>query len=111
MSADHQRKSPALKVQLQAGQGEQLERAAHPFDSTLDDRPQHRVSVASHQAAQHALKAACICLHLCAGRHPQQIAAEVAARAITALRSKTSNHGNAAMSEITTTTVQRIQAP
>ena len=38
----------------------------------------------------HAERVACFAVALCAGKTPQQIAAEVAARAITALRENTS---------------------
>ncbi len=41
----------------------------------------------------HAERVACFAVALCAGKTPQQIAAEVAARAITALRAKTSTKG------------------
>ena len=48
------------------------------------------LTVAGHHAAQHALRAACVCVSLCANRHPHEVVAEIAARAIAALRSKPS---------------------
>ena len=44
-----------------------------------------------HLIARSAINTAVFMVGLCAGKSPQQIAAEVAARAIQSLRSKTSN--------------------
>jgi len=60
-------------------------------DFATDSRPnQARVSVAAHHGAQHALQAACLCVSLTAGKTPEQVAAEIAGRAVAALRGKES---------------------
>jgi hypothetical protein len=46
------------------------------------------LTIADHEAAQKALRAACIAVSLTAGKTRQEVAAAVAARAIAALRSK-----------------------
>jgi hypothetical protein len=46
------------------------------------------LSIASHQAARHALFAACVAVGLCAGRRPEEVAAEIARRALAALLAK-----------------------
>lgn len=46
------------------------------------------LSVADHQAARYALRAACIAVGLFAGPRPEELAAEVARRAVASLLSK-----------------------
>jgi hypothetical protein len=46
------------------------------------------LSVAGHQAARHALFAACVAVGLCAGRRPEEVAAEIARRAVAGLLAK-----------------------
>ena len=49
-----------------------------------------KLTVEGHSHLATGINAAVLMVSLCAGKTPQQIAAEVAARAITALRAKTS---------------------
>lgn len=67
-----------------ARDGQEVE--SHRQNAT-DSRPdQAGVSVADHHAARQALNAACVAVTLCAGRQPEEVAAEIAGRAVTALK-------------------------
>jgi hypothetical protein len=46
------------------------------------------LKAAAHYVANHALIAASVCLHLCAGRSPEAVAADIAGRAVKALKGK-----------------------
>lgn len=46
------------------------------------------LNAAAQYVANHAMIAASVCLHLCAGRSPEQVAADIAGRAVKALKGK-----------------------
>ena len=52
-----------------------------------------KLTVEGHSHLATGINAAVLMVSLCAGNTPQQVAAEVAVRAITALRAKTSTKG------------------
>jgi hypothetical protein len=53
--------------------------------------PRTTISPERHLIARSAIGTAVFMVSLCAGKRPEEVAAEVAARAIAALRSKASN--------------------
>ena len=61
---------------------------SHRHLATIDRPTQRRVSVAGHQVARRAIRAACIAVGLFPGPRPEELAAEVARRAVASLRSK-----------------------
>ena len=87
------RRSP-IPLAGETGLGEHLEETVRRIDTTTNAGRQHRVSVSDHSRLHSALvqaeRAACYALAAIRGRTAEEVAAEVASRAITALRSKTS---------------------
>lgn len=61
---------------------------SHRHFATTDRRTQRRVSVACHQVARRSIRAACLAVNFAAGKTAEQIAAEIAARAVALLRQK-----------------------
>ena len=61
---------------------------SHRHFATTDRRTQRRVSVAGHQVARRAIRAAYLAVSFAAGKTARQIAAEIAARAVASLRHK-----------------------
>ena len=88
------RRSP-IPLAGETGLGEHLEETVRRIDTTTNAGRQHRVSVSDHCWQHHALQAAIFAVNLAAGKSGHQVAAEVAARAIEALRSKAQPEGSA----------------
>ena len=52
--------------------------------------PRFTLTPERHLFARSVMNTACLAVCICAGRRPEQVAAEITSRAIAALRSKTS---------------------
>jgi hypothetical protein len=95
MSSNQQRKSPvplAGETEPKAGA---FVSCRHSANTTSTANNQPRVSVAGHRWHQQATQVACFALSLAAGKSPEAIAAEITARVINNLRSKTQPEGSA----------------
>jgi hypothetical protein len=88
------RESP-VPLAGETGLGEHLEETVRRIDTTDHAVGQATVSVAGHRWHQQAMQVACFAVTLAAGRHPHEVAAEVAARALQSLRSKRQPEGQA----------------